>query len=424
MDRWRSAARALATMMVYMCAFAGVGGSILSTAAAASLPDGRAYELVSPTDKNGADILAESGRTRAAADGNAVQFSSLGGFADVLGTGVASDYLALRSSDPDPGTNGWSTHAITPPQAPLSVNGVLNADPLYVGDFSADLDRGVFRAWSPVTDVPAVARTANLYVRSDLRRPGIGSYQLVSSCPLCAVAGPLPPLTDSNHAPWYAGASSDFTHVVFESRMDLTTDVPVQPGPRVYEWDAGQLRFAGYIPPGSATSCGGSGPACVAADASIPGLGVGTVNPPSRPANVISRDGARIFFTVGTDGSGTVDGSSVLGRIYMRTAHTTTDEITASERTDCADDPACGVNGIPDPAPTGYRASKYAGASLDGSRAFFTTAGALTDDARDDGQTKLYMYDTTKPASDARNLTLINVDREPGRQSPTTSALS
>jgi hypothetical protein len=418
MERWRSAARALAKAMVCSaCALVGVGGGVPGTAVAVGLPDGRAYELVSPPDKNGADVLVDSLRTRAASDGSAVAFPSLGVFGDAVGTGVATDYVSVRGSDPKPGTNGWVTHAITPPQDPLSFNGVVTADPLYVGDFSPDVDRGVFRAWSPVTDVPDVAATSNLYVRTDLRNPGAGAYQLLTACPLCSVTGPLPPLSAPPDAPLLGGASSDFTHVAFESTVNLTTDAPAPFGPRVYEWDAGQLRYAGYIPSGSDTSCGGSGPACVAAAASSPGQGVGTLLTPTRPVNVVSSDGARVFFTVPTNARGRVSAFNRSGRLYVRTAGTTTDEITASERTDCADDPTCGGDGRADPAPDPYQVSKYWGASVDGSRVFFTTSGALTDDAVSDGQTKLYVYDTSKPAPDDHNLTLLNVDGEPADSS-------
>jgi hypothetical protein len=44
---------------------------------------------------------------------------------------------------------------------------------------------------------------------------------------------------------------------------------------------------------------------------------------------------------------------------------------------------------------------------------FFTTTEALTDDAPVNSETKLYMYDTTKPDTDPHNLTLLSVDSEP-----------
>jgi hypothetical protein len=268
-----------------------------------TLPDDRGYELVSPAkDKNGADVLLDTQRTRAAADGNAVAFPSLGAFGDAAGTGVAVDYISQRSTDPHAGTNGWSTHAITPLQEPLSFNAVLSSDPQYSGEFSADLSRGIFRAWSPLTDDPSVARTSNLYVRDDLRTPGAGTYRLLSPCPLCdATSTPLPPLTDPSGLPALAGASSDFRHVVFESTINLTPDVSGS-GQRAYEWSDGQLRYVAYVPadPAVDISCGAGGPACVPASWSLPGRGVGTFGGATVPVNVISADGSRIFFTAGS----------------------------------------------------------------------------------------------------------------------------
>jgi hypothetical protein len=409
--RWRTSAGMLRAKVVAcgIGAMVAVGGGASTAMAAVSLPDGRAFELVSPaTNKNGADIQPDTQRTRAAADGNAVEFPSLTAFGDAAGTGVAVDYVSQRSTSANPGTNGWSTHAITPVQAPLSINAVLNADPLYVGDLSADLRYGVFRAWSPLTDNANVARASNLYVRDDLRTPGAGTYRLVSPCPLCdATSTPLSPITDTSVLPYFAGASRDFRHVVFESTLNLTTDVSGF-GQRAYEWSDGQLRYLAYVPadPSTDITCGGGGPVCVPASWSIPGRGLGSFGGVTRPVNVISADGSRVFFTV-------PDPFTRSGRIYMRTAGTTTDELTASERTDCAGDPTCGGNGRPDPAPESFQSASFLAATSDGLRIFFSTQTALTDEDPTQGA-GLYMYDASKPASDPHNLTLINVDREPG----------
>ena len=95
----------------------------------------------------------------------------------------------------------------------------------------------------------------------------------------------------------------------------------------------------------------------------------------------------------------------------------------ASERTDCAGDPGCGGDGHADPASDIFKPAYYWGASKDGSRVFFTTQQALTDDAPVGGDRSLYMYDTTKAASDPHNLTLINVDREPADASNDAQAV-
>jgi hypothetical protein len=359
------------------------------------LPDCRAYELVSPPDKNGGDVIAEAQRTRAAADGGAASFTSLAGFGDVKGTGVATEYLSTRSSEANPGTSGWSAHALTPPQAPLSLFAVaFSLEPVYQGEFSDDLARGVFRAWSPLTSDPEVKDVVNLYVRDDLRTPSAGSYQLVSGCPLCdATSTPLPPIASSASRPFLAGASADFAHVIFESRLDLATGA-VGAAPKLYESDHGVVRLAGVRPDGTAPA------------SSVAGQGASQI---LHTPHTISRDGSRIFFT---DRTNTTTGKD--GTLYLRTDGTTTVQLNASERTDCAGDPTCGGNGVPDPAPdpSGTQAATYWDASADGSRAFFTTQEALTDDAPLGG-TKLYMYDANKPGTDAQNLTLLSVDAQP-----------
>ena len=147
--------------------------------AAAVLPDHRGYELVSPSDKNGGDVISGSRRTRAATSGNAAGFLALTAFGDAIGTGVATDYMSVRTAKA--GTSGWSTHAITPRQDPVSFFGDFNGmEPVYGGEFSPDLSTGIFRSWSPLTDAPNVATASNLYLRTDLLSAGAGSYQLMT----------------------------------------------------------------------------------------------------------------------------------------------------------------------------------------------------------------------------------------------------
>jgi hypothetical protein len=376
-----------------------VGCVIAPVAVGAALPDGRAYELVSPAaGKNGADVLADSTRTRAADDGGAVGFPSLTAFGRPRGTGIASDYVSVRSDDPSPGNSGWSTHAVTPPQAPLTIRGLFAVDPYYDGDYSSDLTHAIFRAWTPLTNDPSVAAMLNVYVRDDMRTPDGGAYRLISACPRCDTARtPLAPPFNGILLPVTAGASENFRHIAFESRSQLTSDAPSPFQIGVYAWDDGQVRYAGYIPSGSDISCGGSGPACRPADGSQAGAGART----TRPVHVISRDGTRIFFTDVTT-----------GRVYVRISNTVTEEITASERTDCADDPRCGGDDVPDPVPVLFDSATFLAGSSDGMHALISTTASLTDDAPDptNGDNKLYVYDGTKPPSDPHNLVYVNKD--------------
>jgi hypothetical protein len=356
------------------------------------LPDQRGWEKVSPDRKNGGDVLADSSRTRVARDGNSVQFSSLAAFGDAIGTSLATDYMGLR------GANGWSTHAITPRQAPLTVKPILaTVQSLYVGELSDDLSKGVFLGWSPVTSDPNVANVANVYLRDDLKKPGAGAYQLLSSCPLCeGTSSPLPaPLGNSNGAgePFVAGTSADFGHVLFESQEPRTSDAPAGcdnnlfdtnqcPG-NLYEWDHGTVRLVGILPDDSV------------AHGSQAGQGAGSFQGQflSTP-HTISADGSRIFFTV-PESPGSQN-----GQLYARIDHITTVQLNEPELSP----------GHPDPNPG--QSATYWDASADGSRVFFTSSEPLTDDAPANGGRKLYMYDTTRPASDS-NLTLISATNVP-----------
>lgn len=364
--------------------------SYIPTAAATTLPDGRAYELVSPPQKNGADVMADSGRTRAAADGSAISFPSLGGFGDALGTGIATEYLAERSSEPAPGTNGWSTHAITPAQDPLTLlAGFHAAEPIWRGEFSPDLSTGVFRAWSPVTNEdPNVANVENLYRRTDLRTPGAGSYQLVTSCPVCESPLPPPPFFALEpDLPKLAGASADFNNGIFESHLALTADA--DPGvTNLYEWTGGTVRLAGVLPDGT--------------PAPISEAGQGQSNGSLYTPDTISRDGSRIEFTVPT-----TDGDKT-GQLYQRIDGSSTLQVNASERTDCADHNPC--SGTPEPDPNGTQPAHYETASTDGLRVFFTTTEQLTDDDTN-SVTDLYLWDATAPAG--HRLTRLSVDNQP-----------
>jgi hypothetical protein len=271
--------------------------------------------MVSPPDKNGGEVLVNPMLTRAARTESpslpmALMFASLSAFAEPLGTGVATEYLAERTGEA--GTQGWRTHAITPAQDPLTVNDIATSgSPLYVGDASPDLTTGVFRAFSPLTAEPNVEKLlTNLYTRSDLRSPGPGTYQL--DTPAYA---PLGALTRSyGSTPKAVGASTDLSRLLVETRYRYTADASATfAEPKLFLSEGGAVRYVGYVPPIASASC--TGPACEVSPRAIAGQGAGTASAANIPAwtpHVLSADGTRAFFTVGAKNSNTN------GRLYMR----------------------------------------------------------------------------------------------------------
>jgi hypothetical protein len=302
-------------------------------AGAVGLPDGRGWELVSPSEKLGGEVVAASSRSQAAAGESpglpaGFVFTSLVGFGDVRGGGISTQYLAQRTGVA--GTSGWVSHAITPRQEPLSFAAdVFGFEPGYVG-FGDDLGTGVFRSWTALTDAPNVEHVPNLYLRDDLRTPGDGSYQLLTDAP-----APLPePGPGSIRVPRIAGHTADMRHaIVFESSQNLTPDATGS-HLNVYKVDDGVTRLL--------------------ASGAVAGRGASAQVYTER---ILSADGSRVVVTKD-------------GRILQFD-----DQGTPST----SDDAAVQINTSEKSPPGPTQPAGYQIASEDGSRVFISTDEQLTD---------------------------------------------
>jgi hypothetical protein len=217
--------------------------------------------------------------------------------------------------------------------------------------FSSDLTKAIVTTNAEIMPTGLPEGAFRLYLQENSGSQS--SYQLLSS-PFQPITTPLSNADDFE----FAGASDDFTHVLFVSTVALTADALLDDSLKVYESVNGDLRLASVLPSGDP------------APASLPGARrplITALHPGSR---VVTPDGSRVFFTA--FGSG----------LYVREGGTTTRPISASERP--GDDPELATAGAV------FQASSEA----DGSTVFFTSAVQLTGDAKaNDGVPDLYRWD-------------------------------
>jgi len=324
-------------------------GGIFATyrGGAQQLPDGRAFEMVSPLDKNSGEVGAPGRNTsgivtnsvaphQAAQSGEAMTYTSFTSFgSDPQSAPAGSQYLSTR------GAAGWSTANITPADRESFLT-----DPLR--GFSPDLGKAAVIQLDPPLVEGAPVGFENLYVRDNVS----GSLELVTF-----VKPKVPVGVD--YCVGFAGATAGFEHVFFTAKGKLTSDAPMAPGQSLYEWSASEgLSLVSVLPsgtpatPSSTTAFGAKGNECAASNI---------------VRNAISANGSRIFWTLG--------GASpqLLARVD-------------GSQTIALDD----IQGGTGPAGGG----QFWAASRDGSKVFFTAAGKLTPGA---GSQSLYLYDFDAP---------------------------
>ncbi|MEX0972942.1 MAG: hypothetical protein WDZ46_06755 [Solirubrobacterales bacterium] len=358
----------------------------LRVRSSAALPHCRAYEMVSPVDKNGGNIEPHPLRTRAAADGGAVTYASAAGFAGTIGVAdIGAEYLSRRDA------SGWITHPLTPiqetPRAPHAFTGSA-----YVGAFSDDLDKAVFRGFAPIEGATSanVAGVPNLYRAAGLRS-GFPRFELASDA-----ESPVPPVAWES-APHInlADTSADLGHIAFDSTDKLTGDAG--DSLNAYMFADGVVRLVGILPDAACASPPCPAPQSVSGAGALTDGGAWGDGTYTQQANVVSDDGTRAFFTAADSlvpwrdvvGAGSRAALGFAGSIYMREAGERTVQIDASERS------------TPDPA--GPRRSIFMAATPDGAAVFFLSRESLVDEDGGDG-VSLYRYDVGAPAGERLTL--------------------
>lgn len=332
----------------------------LSSGGEAMLPDGRAWELVSPPKKYGASILplASAAISQAAAAGNAVTYAANAPTeANPHGNSNRSQVLSVR----EPG--GWSSQDLATPHIPATGTGCPNTYSFFSDDLvSATVQPcGEFEpSLSPVASEQTLYLRTN-FLSGDVNQPCTASCDLplVTGCPsqgrVCAPSvaehANVPPGTlfgESHLTP--LGVTPDLSHVVFESNDVALDKTPVPAGKGgLYEWVHGVLTLIGIVD-------------------KVVTLGT---NQATEPFQAISDSGSRVIFNGESEGQ-----SGLLLRDVSRGESV---QLDAAE-SGCLSEGECRSGG-----------SIFQGASGDGSWIFFTSQFRLTKNAgASEGHPDLY----------------------------------
>lgn len=356
----------------------------------AGLPDCRAYEMVTPVEKYGADIAAEAfGQTLASEQGDLpgevdrVVYTSKTGFGETKGSGNAGYTQFVGERRP----GGWVSKAITP-LTNTNTGGQIFKYKTELMEFSADLSIAALTGYS-LPEGPATARpnSENLYLEST------PTGKLLAAVTDASNEGepiPFPPFylqffSESKlmyifGKPELGGASSSLDVVTFMSRVNF---VPEAKGfnYKAYVYEHGEVKLLGYLPNENTPAAEGS--RLLYEEGSERNMD----EPAIERKNTVSTDGSRILFEV----------NELPGQIFMRKNGTTTMKVTESE----ASQPVSAEN------------VELDAATPDLKHIVFSTSTRLLDSAPEGGG--YYMYtDGPNPQSES-NLTYIGSSGGAGR---------
>jgi hypothetical protein len=309
------------------------------------LPDGRAYELLTPPEKAGAeDIFATAGRSNdvgvSSSDGDEFLFQTAAAYGSFPAAGE-NTYVFSRTPD------GWNAAAAASPTLGVQSMG----DVLY--------GPSEFTRLAVSDSAGSTAGAGSVSVLNLLGPPG-GPYTTIQS--------------GSGGSPeegTLLGASADLHNVILGSHDHALTPGDSSQDPEseaLYEWEGGILHLVNVDTHGNLLSpCGAV-------------LGLGAASNPG----AVSSGGSKVFFTApdpNATGSGCWNGASTdPPQLYMRLDAASTVQVSA---------PNPGVTDA-----SGSHPAAFVGASANGSRVFFISQGELTKDDEGIHDPELYSYDT------------------------------
>ena len=294
----------------------------------AALPDCRAYEQVSPSDKNGAGLGNTLEQVYATPSGNAISYFAAAGIPVPNGSGQQQEpsYVASRAQ------SGWSTEGLNPPATDALGSSLVGRSP--------DLSH-TFDLISNLRGEPFLVDRAS----------SGGTFATIAAA----------------QQPFMVGTSSDGDTAFFESDQILAPGA-VAGKSNLYAWQqvTGAVTLVGVLPHGEVPPDGVFAGSYDWVDGTTEQGHSQIAGYLLEAQHAISADGHRIVFTAG--------GS---GQIYLREdplgPDASTVAVSASQKTN-----GSGLGGTD---PNGPQPAAFLGASADDSATFFASCAQLTNDS-------------------------------------------
>ncbi len=346
-----------------------------------SLPDNRAWEMVSPPQKQGAAVEpppggGEGGVVQAAANGDAVTYFST---TPIVEDPANNDQFLAQVLSRRGAEGGWSSEDIATPNA-TPVGASIGEGKEY-RFFTPDLSEALVEQFNLDTEPPPLSPEVTErtdYIRDDLSGSYLPLVTPANTPPGTKIARPLESGEFPFESPFllrtFIDATPDLSHVVLASHEALTPGAKKVGGQwgSLYEWTAGKLALVSVLPDEEQDLNGETF------------LGSQSRN----MRNAISNDGVRVIWS---------DEEGSEKPLYMRNMTTgKTGELDLAQKIG---------------EPSEHRAV-FQVASTDGSRVFFTDDQKLTADstaAPNEQEDDLYVCEVAeeagRPRCDLKDLT-------------------